>query len=42
MAGALGAWRPMSGAIKKKLGFTITSEKTEAGRVYRASQGAGA
>jgi len=32
----------MSGALKKKLGFAITSEKTEAGRVYRASRGAGA
>lgn len=32
----------MSGAIKKKLGFTISSERTEAGRVYRVSQGAGA
>ena len=32
----------MSGAIKKKLGFEISSDKTEAGRVYRASQGAGA
>jgi hypothetical protein len=30
----------MSGAIKKKLGVTITSEKTHAGRVYRVSQGA--
>ncbi len=25
----------MAGALKKKLGLTITSEKTEAGRVYR-------
>lgn len=32
----------MSGAIKKKLGFTISSQMSEAGRVYRASQGAGA
>jgi hypothetical protein len=32
----------MSGAIKKKLGITISSKKTETGRVYRASQGAGA
>ena len=32
----------MSGAIKKKLGFEISSDKTDAGRVYRASQGAGA
>jgi hypothetical protein len=32
----------MSGALKKKLGFTIKSEKTEVGRVYRAAKGAGA
>jgi len=32
----------MSGAIKKKLGFEITSDKTEAGRVYRIAKGAGA
>jgi len=32
----------MSGALKKKLGFAIASEKTEAGRVYRASRGASA
>jgi hypothetical protein len=32
----------MSGALKKKLGFTISSEKTDGGRVYRASQEAGA
>ena len=25
----------MSGAIKKKLGLTVSSDKTEAGRVYR-------
>jgi hypothetical protein len=25
----------MSGSLKKKLGLTITSEKTEAGRIYR-------
>jgi hypothetical protein len=25
----------MSGALKKKLGLTITSEKTEAGRIYQ-------
>lgn len=32
----------MSGALKKKQGLTIGSEKTEAGRVYRIVQGAGA
>lgn len=32
----------LSGAIKKKWGFNISSEKTEAGRIYRATQGAGA
>ena len=32
----------MSGALKKKLGLTITSEKTDAGRTYRmAAAGAG-
>ena len=25
----------MSGALKKKLGLTILSEKTDAGRIYR-------
>lgn len=29
----------MSGAIKKKMGLDITSEKTDAGRVYRIVQG---
>lgn len=32
----------IAGSIKKKLGFTVASEKTEAGRVYRISKGAGA
>jgi hypothetical protein len=32
----------MAGALKKAKGLTITSEKTEAGRVYRASAGAAA
>lgn len=32
----------MSGALKKKQGLTIGSEKTEAGRVYRIVEGAGA
>ena len=32
----------ISGAVKKKLGLTVTSEKTEAGRVYRICEGAGA
>ncbi len=32
----------ISGAVKKKLGMTVTSEKTEAGRVYRVGEGAGA
>jgi len=32
----------MAGSIKKKLGFEISSEKTEQGRVYRAAKGAGA
>ena len=30
----------MSGALKKKQGLTITSEKTEAGRVYRIVEAA--
>lgn len=30
----------MSGTLKKKLGKTVTSEKTEAGRVYRIVDGA--
>ena len=29
----------MSGALKKKLGLTISSEKTEAGRIYRIVTG---
>lgn len=32
----------ISGSLKKKLGFTVTSEKTEAGRTYRIAKGAGA
>lgn len=32
----------MSGALKKKQGLIIGSEKTEAGRVYRIVEGAGA
>ena len=32
----------MSGALKKNLGLTIGSEKTEAGRIYRIVEGAGA
>jgi hypothetical protein len=32
----------MAGALKKAKGLTITSEKTEAGRIYRASPGAAA
>jgi hypothetical protein len=32
----------IAGSIKKKLGFTVTSEKTDAGRVYRIEKGAGA
>jgi len=32
----------ISGAVKKKLGLTVSSEKTEAGRVYRITDGAGA
>jgi hypothetical protein len=27
----------LAGAIKKKLGLTITAEKTDTGRVYRAA-----
>lgn len=30
----------MAGALKKKAGLTITSEKTDGGRVYRAASGA--
>jgi hypothetical protein len=30
----------ISGAIKKKLGLIVTSDKTEAGRVYRIAPGA--
>ena len=32
----------MSGAIKKTLGLNVTSEKTEAGRIYRIVDGAAA
>ena len=32
----------ISGSLKKKLGFTVTSERTEAGRTYRIAKGAGA
>lgn len=32
----------MSGALKKKLGLTIVSEKTEAGRIYRIQDAASA
>ncbi|MDP3176110.1 MAG: DUF3489 domain-containing protein [Phenylobacterium sp.] len=32
----------IAGSIKKKLGFIVTSEKIEAGRIYRASKGVGA
>jgi hypothetical protein len=32
----------LAGAIKKKLGLAVTSEKTEAGRTYRIQKGAGA
>ena len=32
----------LSGTIKKKLGFEVVSEKTDAGRVYRIQKGAGA
>lgn len=28
----------ISGAIKKKLGFAVSSEKTEAGRIYRIAE----
>lgn len=31
----------MAGAIKKKLGFAVTSEKTKNGRIYRIVDGAG-
>lgn len=30
----------MSGSLKKAMGLTIASEKTEAGRVYRVTEGA--
>ena len=32
----------IAGSIKKKLGFAVTSEKSETGRVYRIQKGAGA
>lgn len=32
----------LSGTIKKKLGFDVTSETSEAGRIYRIQKGAGA
>lgn len=32
----------IAGSIKKKLGFAVSSEKSEAGRVYRIMKGAGA
>lgn len=32
----------ISGSLKKKLGLTVTSEKTEAGRIYRIQKGASA
>ena len=32
----------IAGSIKKKLGFTVSSEKAVAGRVYRILMGAGA
>ena len=32
----------IAGSIKKKLGFAVSSEKSEAGRVYRIVKGAGA
>ena len=32
----------MSGSLKKKLGFQIASEKTDAGRIYRIVDGAAA
>jgi hypothetical protein len=31
----------IAGSIKKKFGFSVTSEKTEAGRVYRIVEAAG-
>ena len=41
-------WQPHSlrgaiaGSLKKKHGLVVTSEKTEAGRIYRIAKGAGA
>lgn len=32
----------IAGSIKKKLGFEVTSEKSDGGRVYRIVKGAGA
>ncbi len=32
----------IAGSIKKKLGFAVSSEKSEAGRLYRIVKGAGA
>jgi hypothetical protein len=32
----------IAGSIKKKLGFSVTSQKSETGRVYRIVKGAGA
>lgn len=32
----------IAGSIKKKLGFEVASEKTDAGRIYRITKGAGA
>lgn len=32
----------LSGTIKKKLGFEVASQKTDAGRIYRIQKGAGA
>ncbi len=32
----------IAGSIKKKLGFAVTSEKSDAGRLYRIVKGAGA
>lgn len=32
----------IAGSLKKKLGFTVTSEKTDVGRIYRIAKGAGA
>lgn len=32
----------IAGAIKKKHGLTVTSEKTDGGRIYRIPEGAGA